>query len=567
MDKWISAGLVAALVVVIAILGPPAFRHFRETPPPIQPPVRLSFAAPAGFELGSGDEILDAAISPDEQLIAFIATSDGAPRLWLRQVGGETATAVRGSISAQLPAWKLTGNVIAFFAASRLKAFTWSRNTVDDLGAAPAPAGASWLLDGSLLFAPDARGPIRRLLNGSVTDATRLRPGDRAHTFPMTVGASNAFVYIATLDDGRRVVRLVENDRELDLVATSGHAQLVGHTLLHVRDGVLLTQRLDPETRQPVGPSGPLVLDVGTTASGHSFFAASTRLVIAAPQAKRLRQLTWLALANGDGVPTREPGDYWQVRLSPDDRYAAVTQATPLLRTLDIVVMPMSETGNVEPLTRAVAADSDPVWSPDARTLAFRSLQDGKPHLYTHAAHDQSASDQIVPMSESDETPTDWRGDRVLVHARGAKGDFDLRAVDVATGARELLVSGGFNETDARLSPDGRWMAYVSDESGQADVYAVPWPRGPRLRVSFAGGSRPRWSRDSRALFFLRGSQIMRADLSASAFTIARRVLDVTGIRDFDVAHRRDAVLAIMPAPGSTSPTASVIVDWRSPVN
>jgi hypothetical protein len=360
------------------------------------------------------------------------------------------------------------------------------------------------------------------------------------------------------------MVRLFENGQERDLVATSGHAQLVGHTLLHVRDGVLLTQQLDPETRQPTGPSTPLVLDVGTAASGHSFFAASTRLIIAAPQAKRLRQLTWLSLPDGESVPTREPGDYWQVRLSPDDRYAAVTQATPLIRTLDLVLMPMSETGNVEPLTRAVAADSDPVWSPDARTLTFRSLQDGPPHLYTHAAHDQDASDQIVPMSEADETPTDWRGDRVLVHAPGAKGDFDLRTVTVATGAREPLVSSGFNETDARLSPDGRWMAYVSDESGQSDVYAVPWPRGPRVRVSFAGGSRPRWSRDSRGLFFLRGSQIMRADLSGSAFTTARRVLDVNGIRDFDVAHRRDGLLAILPAPGSTSPPASVIVDWHS---
>jgi Tol biopolymer transport system component len=247
----------------------------------------------------------------------------------------------------------------------------------------------------------------------------------------------------------------------------------------------------------------------------------------------------------------------------PTIRYAAITQATPLLRTLDVVVMPMSETGNVETVTRAVAADSDPVWSPDSRTLLFRSLQDGRPHLYTHAAHDQDAADAIVPMSSTDETPTDWRGDRIVVHAAGAKGDLDLWTVSQKT-AREVIADTGFNESDGRLAPDGRWLAYVSDESGQPDVYAAPWPRGPRVRVSFAEGTRPRWSRDGRALFFLRGTQIMRSDVSGTAFTTPREILDLRGIRDFDVAHQRDALLALIPAASSTNATTSMIVDWRS---
>jgi dipeptidyl aminopeptidase/acylaminoacyl peptidase len=169
----------------------------------------------------------------------------------------------------------------------------------------------------------------------------------------------------------------------------------------------------------------------------------------------------------------------------------------------------------------------------------------------------------IVPMSSTDETPTDWRGDSMVVHGPGAKGDLDLWTVNERTGAREAIVNTGFSETDGRLSPDGRWLAYVSDESGQPDVYAAPWPRGPRARVSFAGGMRPRWTRDGRALLFLRGSRIMRADVSGTGFTTPRELLDVPGIRDFDVAHRRDAILALRPAASSTSATTSAIVDWR----
>jgi Tol biopolymer transport system component len=561
----VLASAIAIAVVAIAILAVPAIRHLREAPPPPPPPIRLSLSPPPGTELGSGDDTLDAALSPDQRSIIFVATKDGTARLWRRALDNDRAEEIPGTDGAQSPAWKQTGNLVTFFAGSRLKAYSLSRNTVDDLGVlAPASSGASWLADGSLLFAPDARGPIRRLLNGSVTEATKLHAGERSHTFPMAVDSTNAFVYVATFDDGRRVARLVDNGREFDLGTTSGHAQMVGTVVLTVRDGVLLAQRIDPETRQRAGNANPVALDVGIAVSGHGFFVASSRLLITASSTKRLRQLAWYDLESGRSTPTREPGDYWQVRLSPDDRFAALTQTTPLVRTLDVVLAPMSETGYVEPLTRAVAADSDPVWSPDGRRLAFRSFQDGPPRLYTHPAHDQDATDAIVPMSATDETPTDWRDDRVLIHGPGAKGDLDLSLAHDKTGAREVVAGSGFNESDGRLSSDGRWLAYVSDESGQPDVYAMPWPRGARVRVSFAGGTRPRWGRDGRILFFVRGSEIMRADLSASGFTTPRSVLGIPGLRDYDVAHRSDRVLALVPGPAVATAAVAVVTDWQS---
>jgi eukaryotic-like serine/threonine-protein kinase len=565
VQKILIAGVVIAATAAIAIFGTIAVRHLRETPSSAPSSIRLSLSAPPAAELGSGEDTLDAAISPDERQIVFVATSNGTTRLRQRAIDSDRAESLPGTDGAQLPAWTQTGNVVSFFAGDRLKYVALPKGTVRDLAAVSAPSGASWLADGSLLFAPDARGPIRRLQNGTVSDVTTLRASDRAHVFPEAIQARDAFVYTALLNDGRRTIRLREGGNERDLVTTSGHGQVVADIVLHVRDGVLLAQRLDPETRALTGRALPLALDVGTASSGRSLFTASARLLISAPAATRLRQLTWFPLAGGPAGTIREPGNYWQVRLSPDERSAAVTQTTPLVRTLDIVVMPLTSTGNAVQVTRALAADSNPVWSPDGRSLAFRSLQDGRPHLYTQAVHDEGGDEAIVPMSEADETPTDRWNDRVIVHAPGAKGDLDLWTVEIESGDRAAAVSSGFNETDGRLSPDGRWVAYVSDESGQADIYAAPWPTGPRVRVSFAGGSRPRWGRDGRALFFQRGEQIMRADLmSASAFTTARPVLDVPGIRDFDVSRQRDAVLALMPAPASTTPSASVVVDWRS---
>ena len=261
-----------------------------------------------------------------------------------------------------------------------------------------------------------------------------------------------------------------------------------------------------------------------------------------------------------------EAGDLWQVRLSPDDKYAAVTHVAPLLRTLDIAVVPAAAGAASQPLTLALAADSDPVWSPDGQRVAFRSLQTGRPALYVKRAHEKDAEDQAI--AEGDATPTDWLGTTIIVHAIEAASARDINAIDDTRHTKTTLVKSGFNDTDGRWSPGGTWLAYVSDESGRPDIYARRRD-GSRVRVSFAGGSKPRWSRDGQSIFFLRGSAIMRATLtnsSPASFAPAVPVLDAPGIRDFDAAHRRDALIAIVPVSSSSSAQVSAIVDWQSRV-
>ena len=259
-----------------------------------------------------------------------------------------------------------------------------------------------------------------------------------------------------------------------------------------------------------------------------------------------------------------EAGDLWQVRLAPDDTHAAVTLVAPLLRTLDITIIPAASGLPSQPLTLALAADSDPVWSPDGRRIAFRSLQTGRPSVFLKRAHDKDAEDETVV--EGDATPTDWRGSTVVVQTADASSGSDIVAIDETTHTRTTMVKSGFNDTDGRWSPDGTWLAYVSDESGRPDIYANP-RGGNRVRVSFGGGTRPRWSRDGRSIFFLRGSTIMRATLvgsSPASFAPAVPVVDAPGIRDFDIAHQRDGLLAIVPVGPSSSVPVSAMVDWRS---
>jgi Tol biopolymer transport system component len=569
-----STWIAIALALAVVGLSIPVVRHLREVPPPPPPPVTLTLGAPSDTELGSGEIPLDAAISPDGRHLVFVATRAGITMLWRRALDSDRAEPLAGTEGAQLPAWSSNGDSILFFANAKLRRLTLADGNVNDLADAASPAGATSLPDGSILFSPQGNGAIRRLQGQALADATTLRAGERGHVYPFSTGRGADFVYTAIGETGRRTVRLVHDGQEHDLGVTSGHGQVVAGILLVVRDDALLAQKVDEATGALQGRRTTLVNGVGVTPAGRSLFAASPRVVLATAFAARGRELAWLDL-NGTRTGTMgEAGDLWQVRLSPDDQFAAVTHTAPLLRTLDITVVPAAAGTASQPLTLALAADSDPVWSPDGRRIAFRSLQTGRPTIYAKRAHDKDAED--VAIAEGDATPTDWRGPNVIVHALESASARDINSIDDVQHTKTTLVKSGFNDTDGRWSPDGAWLAYVSDESGRPDIYANRRD-GSRVRVSFAGGTKPRWSRDGQSILFLRGSTIMRAALSTSAkasadktnnspasFAPAVPVLDAPGIRDFDVAHRRDALIAIVPVSSSSSAPVSAIIEWQS---
>ena len=565
---WVTAA-VAAVVVSLAV---PAVRHLREQPPPPPPPLYLAFEPPAGSVAGGGDDALDAAISPDESTIVFVASTDGVARLWRRFLETGRTEVLPGTDGAQLPAWKGTGRVVSFFSGGKLRQVSLTDGVVSDLADVPVPGGATWTPDGSLLFASGAGGPIRRMTAGRVSDATSLSPGDRGHTFPAAANGLSGFTYVAFRDDGRRTVRLVTATGERELTDTTGHAQIAAGFLVYARGGILLAQRFGMERGAVIGRSTPLAPSVGVSTTGHGMFAVSPRLLLYADAPPRPVDVGWIEPGSGALTRIAEPGDFWQLRLSPEDRFAAVTATAPLLRTLDVFLFPTSGDLGPQALTRALAADSDPVWSPDGRRVIFRSLQTGQPALFARPIGSSEADEEPVPAAERGDTATDWRGTRLLVHTAAAGATrSDVWEIDTATRRRAALVTDGFSESDARWSPDGAWIAYVSDESGQPDIYAMRTDgTGGRLRVSLAGGSKPRWSRDGRSVFFLRGSRIMRADFGASApprFETAVPILEAAGIRDFDVAPRSGRLAVLMPAPSGRPPVTGAIVNWPSVVD
>jgi len=185
--------------------------------------------------------------------------------------------------------------------------------------------------------------------------------------------------------------------------------------------------------------------------------------------------------------------------------------------------------------------------------------------LATPSAINQASGDQnpARPLKAAGDVANDWRGTELLVQRRGEAG-FDLIRTSESSGTTVVVAETPFNETEGRWSPDGRWIAYVSDEPGRPDIYVQEG--NTRHRLSFGGGTHPRWTRDSRSVLFLRGSAVMRADLDTSGarFQSPRPLFEAPGIRDFDVAHRSDRVLALLPVQLEPVTSVPVLLNWRS---
>lgn len=570
MSRRLTTGLIALLLGISGGLAIPAIRHLREVPPPPPPVVRLALVAPPDAALGFGDDPLDATVSADGQDVVFVATADGTPHLWRRRLGDTSIVRLEGTAGAQMPAWNRRADALAFFAGGRLKTLTPGTGEIREVAEAGAPAGAAWLSDGTLAFSGEPGSPILRVAAGTAQPLTRLKPGDTRHVFP-AAGDGDTFVYVALLASGQRMVRVVTPEGERDLGTTSGHAAIAHDRIVHVLDGTLVAEPIARERPRPTNPHPRvprtvIATGVGISATGRALIAVSPRVLLYAAAAPRRHQLAWLDPDSGTTKEIRDPGEYWRARLSPTDAHAAVTVTEPLLRTLDVIALPTGPLGDMEQVSLALAPDTNPVWSPDGRRIIFRSMQSGIGGLVVRPAHLPEAP--LVPVAAAaDYTATDWRGRRLLAHAVTGKSGHDLWDLDDTTLTGRAVVATGFNETDGRWSSDGRWVAYVSDESGRPDIYATRLSDGVRRRISFAGGTQPRWAPDGRTLYFLRDGALMRSVLTDGApptATAAARVGEWRDIRDFDTAKTSARLLIVRPAARAAEPAVTAALDWAT---
>jgi Tol biopolymer transport system component len=567
----------AALVATLAVVAVPAIRHWRERPAPADPPLRAAWTPPRALELGAGPEHpFGLAIAPDGRRLAVTAASDGHVALWLHDLESGRIEMVPDTGSAVSPFWSPDSRRVGFFARGAV--WSWSLETSEPSRIADAPAafGGSWNRAGDLLFAPDTRGGIRwRRADGAIDAVTSLDTarGDTAHAFPMFLDDGEGFVYLvrssAPARQGVWLSSIADRSRAVRLTPSEASGIVAGGRLLFASDAALLARRIDRRAATLVGPAVVVGVGVGTGPDGALSATASAGTLLYAPSRPSTRELVWMTRDGARGETVGGRGEIWSARASPDGRRVVATVLSPQLRTLDVVLF---EGADPVPHQLSLSADADelPAWSPDGLRVAWTSKRQS---VVVRGAGAQLPEEVVArfdgPALVSSWTP-DGRG--IVVTRRSDQTRDDIWIVPLLGGEARRVIATPFSDVQGSVAPDGRWMAYASDESGAYEVYVeriMDRSPGPttRIRVSSGGGSDPQWRRDGTELFFRRGSEIHAATLAfgrgqpevVSTSTLIDTERDV---RSFDVLPdgRRFLLNLDRSAPGL--PAITLVAHW-----
>ena len=531
---WIAAG-IATIAAVIAWAVPG--RGGPAAPAGSGVAVRSSVVLPPDVRLLVGeDPSARFAISPDAKRLAIVASAGGGePRLYVRPMDGTVPQPLAGTEGASHPFWSPDSASIGFITRpsaavlvgteAKLKRIELDTGHVTTLGDVALSASGTWNAGGVILFTPGGSAPIHRIAaaGGASAAVTALdqAAGDVQHAQPFFLPDGNHFLFsvIGSRTAGAtapRGVFVASLDRRtpptLVLDGAFGAKYANGH-LIFVRAGRLLAQPFDVARLRATGD--PKLLAEGLQEGGGSgggaigAFSVSASGVIAYQVVVPVRmQLAWfdrrgirLSLLGGEA-------DYADVTLSRDGTRAAVSVLDPLAGSRDIHVYDVARNLR-ERLTSDPADDFAPVWSPGGDRLAFSSLRQGRVDLFTVSSNAPGEETPIaVPGLDVGKFAATWSSrDDLLVFIAGGRviARSDLWAVGVGGGREPSAVAQSpAVETQARLSPDGRWLAYVTNEAGQLQVYVQPFPGpGPRHRISVDGGRYPHWRHDGSEIFFL----------------------------------------------------------------
>jgi eukaryotic-like serine/threonine-protein kinase len=499
--------MVACTALAIAAF----FFITRATSTPRQTVERFQLLAPPERSLTPA---LGLAISPDGQRLAFVSHDrTGISSLWLREIGQLEARRLPGTEGASWPFWAADGSALGYFANGKLRRTDLASGTPRTICDAPSGRGGSWQ-GNVILFAPYISGSVFRVsASGGTPEAVSVLDKanhETAHRWPQFLPDGRHFLFFVQSEKeevrGTYLGTLGSSTRTLvakgDTTALYSKGQLV-----FLRDGALVGQRLDVDGGTLSGD----VLHIGDRVSYDRTFGAanftvseSGVLVYLAGNWKR-SQLAWYDEVGRDlGAVSAPMPAVSSVALSPDGLMVAIQRWDPERQAHAIWVGDLSR-GGWSRLTFSTRGEMWPVWSPDAHRIAFASLQEsGLPAIYQKAA-DGPGAEGLLVRRPTVLTPTDWSARYLLFHWVTEGQSRRIGAFPTSgSGETISLREAAFDQGSARLSPDQKWLAYESNESGVREVYVDAFPaQGNRHQVSTSGGSQPRWRRDGKALFFV----------------------------------------------------------------
>jgi Tol biopolymer transport system component len=534
------AWTVAALFGVIALAGSgiAAWLYLNRAPADVRT-LRYAIFPPEGWRLsletrpGAPTPIV---IAPDGRSVAFVARrADGPNTIWIQPLDALTSHPLAETEGVSSVFWSPDSRNLGFFAAGKLKRVDAAGGPPTTVCDAPGAAGGSWSRDGVIVFNAGVGSGLKRVAasGGVSTDATTLAGGEVAQfrpwllpdgrhllytsLVPRTPGNFGLPIYLGSLDSTDRV-RIGESTAT-NVMFSQGH-------LLFMRDATLMAQPVDLGRGATSGEAFPVADGIQTQgAEPHQgVFSVSQSGVLMYQTAEAptaLQPLAWVSRAGTQLSTVADPAAYTEVTLSPDEKRALVSISMADLWTIDLT------RGLRTRFTFDQQTHFSELWSPDGEHIAFAHPPGT---ILEKPSSGTGAEEPLIPDAQR-RVPTDWSSDgRYLLFTAGTTGRADADIWVWRSGETKstpFLTMPNANETAGRFSPDGRWVAYVSDESGRHEVYVVPFapatggslgPARGKWQISTGGGTLPRWRRDGKEIFYYdeRNLRIMAAAVSGA---------------------------------------------------
>lgn len=514
---WIVAGVFALIAVAACALY---LRRADSSAPELQ----LDIATPPTTSPAS------LALSPDGRRIAYVATVDGVSRLWVRALDSTSVQPIPGSEDALNPFWSPDGRSLGFVVGLELRSVELAGGQPQVIASVAPFAEASWSADNAILYAWGAQPLMRTSPTGRQSSpATALASGQRVHRVPRFLPGGMKFLFFTNGSEPalwlgslggaapRRIAPVTPG--------TDSAAEYVEPGwLIRVRQNSLVAQRFDPARGDLSGESIKLASGVGVDSdseAGAFSVSASGEIAWRAGEAAG-RQLIWFD-RNGRNLGALGPADELVLNpeISPDKQRVAVTRGRLAMSDIWIEEGLRSTRFTTDP-----ADDRIEIWSPDGKQVVFASDRTGTMNLYRKTA-DGLGKEELLLQSNEWNLPNSWSPDGrfILYESRHSNGDLMVLPL---TGERKPFpfLNTPFKEEMGAFSPDGKWVAYDSDESGRFEVYVRPFPGpGAAWQVSTGGGNSPRWRADGGELYFMApDSTLMAAPVTAhgSAFAAGK---------------------------------------------
>jgi serine/threonine-protein kinase len=535
-------------------------------------PIRFSISPPRDvLVLDDGDPLVS--LSPDgRRLVLSYTTSGGETQLFSRRLDENVAKPIAGTEGGRAPSLSPDGKWIVYSDERTLK-----KISVDG-GASVTVAessfnGGAWAPDDTIIFSPNYTSGLWRVSSSGgapkkLTDPT-VADGELGHFWPQMLpdGKHVLFTSFRTPAGQSRIeVYSLENGTRTVVIDGGFHGRYVstGH-LLFARSTTVMAVRFDPDRLTTIGARAPVIAGVAVTlpnglaqfsVSNNGTLAYLTQTELASP-----RQLVWL---DRSGKPTPF-GDahrrFEDPQISPDGRLVALTIRDE--NDADIWTYDLAR-GTFSRITSSPTTQFHPIWSPDSRRLFF-VFEEPVFHVYSHSVDGSSTEPTRVLDGPYDMIPAAVSPDgEWLVYQRNEPKTRDgIWVLALKSGSTpRVLIDTPAHEGDAALSPDGRWLAYISDETGRSEVYVQAFPSGGnRMRVSLNGGSNPKWSRDSRQLYFREVQKMMVASRDASTIGRPSMLFDAPLI-GYDLAADGRFVGVLRDSSVPQAPV-NVVLNWH----